>query len=471
MRRLFGLLCGGLLSTSQVVAGYEPDVFGTTYGLANQTSDYLGGSNLHCSYDAPLPEVLRLEDAIERTLCHDPNTQLAWARAKTQAAQVGSSKAAYLPRLNAYLSANQAYNELNYRSLPSRENNSQRYAADVEFTWQLFDFGRRSAALRNAQQLLLAANASQDSALQRAFSLAAQAYYEALAAQRSLAASRQVAELAAQNLEAANAKYRAGAAALSDRLQAQTALSQASLAKIRDEGVLKSTLGIIALRMGLAPNTSLRLYDELREQPNTAFVKDIDRLIVDAKRNHPGLLAAQARLRAATATVDERRAAGRPSLSLTANLSRSATYQSQAFNGDVRGYDRSIGLQLTIPLFEGFNRTYQIRNALARRKASLAELTEIEQQVSLDVWSSYQSLSIETRNLTLTRDLVDQARQSLEVARGRYQSGVGIMVELLNALSAYSNAEEQHIRALSNWHISHLRLAENLGRLGFWLLH
>lgn len=81
-------------------------------------------------------------------------------------------------------------------------------------SWVLFDFGRRSAALRNAQQLLLAANASQDATLQNTFALAAQAYYDALAAQRSLAASRQVAELAAQNLEAADAKYRAGAAAL-----------------------------------------------------------------------------------------------------------------------------------------------------------------------------------------------------------------------------------------------------------------
>ncbi|OLU23290.1 hypothetical protein BVH03_24050 [Pseudomonas sp. PA15(2017)] len=470
MRRFIALLCAGLLSTSQSAAGYEPDVFGTARGLANQASYDLGGSNLHCSSNAPLPERLRLEDAIERILCRDPSTQLAWASAKAQAAQVGSSKAAYLPRLNGRLGANQAYNELNYRDVPSRENRSQRYAADVELTWELFDFGRRSAALRNAQQLLLAANASQDSALQRAFSLAAQAYYEALAAQRSLEASRQVAELAAQNLEAANAKYNAGAAALSDRLQAQTALSQASLAQIRDEGTLRRTLGIIAIRMGLAPDTSLRLYDELSEQLDATFATDIERLIVDAKRDHPGLLAAQARLRAATASVEESHAAGRPSLALTANLSRSTTHQSREFSGDFRGHDRSIGLQLTVPLFEGFNRTYQIRNALARREASVAELAELEQQVSLDVWSSYQSLSMETRNLTLTRELVDQARQSLEVARGRYQSGVGIMVELLNALSAYSSAEEQYIRALSNWQISRLRLAESLGRLGFWLL-
>ena len=53
--------------------------------------------------------------------------------------------------------------------------------------------------------MLLAANASQDATLQNTFALAAQAYYDALAAQRSLAASRQVAELAAQNLEAADA--------------------------------------------------------------------------------------------------------------------------------------------------------------------------------------------------------------------------------------------------------------------------
>ncbi len=40
---------------------------------------------------------------------------------------------------------------------------------------------------------------------------------------------------------------RAGAAALSDRLQAQTALSQASLAQVRDEGALSNALGVIAL--------------------------------------------------------------------------------------------------------------------------------------------------------------------------------------------------------------------------------
>ncbi|HFJ9874635.1 TPA: TolC family protein, partial [Pseudomonas aeruginosa] len=277
--------------------------------------------------------------------------------------------------------------------------------------------------------------------------VAGQAYYDALAAQRSLAASRQVAELAAQNLEAADAKYRAGAAALSDRLQAQTALSQASLAQVRDEGALSNALGVIALCMGLAPDTPLRLSGELEAQPDTGFVKAIDEMLAEARREHPALLAAQARLKAA-ASVEESRAAGRPSLALSANLARSHSDQAMAFNGDTRERDRSIGLQLNIPLFEGFERTYQVRNALARREASEAELADTEQQVSLEVWNNYQSLSVETRSLARTRELVEQSRQSLEVVQGRYRSGVGSMIELLNALTAYASAEDQHIRAL-----------------------
>ncbi len=203
--------------------------------------------------------------------------------------------------------------------------------------------------------------------------------------------------------------------------------------------------------MGLAPDTPLRLSGELEAQPDTGFVKAIDEMLAEARREHPALLAAQARLKAAAASVEESRAAGRPSLALSANLARSQSDQAMAFNGDTRERDRSIGLQLNIPLFEGFERTYQVRNALARREASEAELADTEQQVSLEVWNNYQSLSVETRSLARTRELVEQSRQSLEVVQGRYRSGVGSMIELLNALTAYASAEDQHIRALGNW--------------------
>ncbi|AZD67032.1 outer membrane protein [Pseudomonas chlororaphis] len=461
----------GLLGAASCAAAYEPDVFATVDEVSSRAVYDLGGGGLPCHTAAPRGE-LSLEDAIERILCHDPQTRLAWANAKASAAQVGIGRAAFLPRLQGRLEGSHGYSDLDNRDMPQQSGHGHRrsHATGLELSWVLFDFGRRSATLHNAQQLLLAATASQDAILQNTFALAAQAYYDALCAQRSLVASSQVAELAAQNLKAADAKYQAGAAALSDRLQAQTALSQARLKQIRDEGSLRQAVGLIALRMGLPPDTPLHLSRELDAHPDTGFVKAIDQLLAEARSSHPALHAAQARLKAADASLQESRAAGRPSLTLSANLGRSYTEQPWVFNGDIRERERSIGLQLNIPLFEGFERTYQIRNALARREASEAELAEVEQQISLEVWSNYQLLGVETRSLVRTRELVEQSRQTLEVVQGRYRSGVGSMIEMLNALTAYSSAQEQHIQALGAWQTLRLRLAASLGRLGFWTL-
>ncbi|WP_420801128.1 TolC family protein [Pseudomonas chlororaphis] len=459
------VLLAWLLCWPMAARAYEPDVFGTTNSVSAQAVYDLDRVARPC-HSGPLPEQLSLEETITRILCHDPQTRLAWANAKAQAAQVGVSRAAYLPRLDGRLDESRNRNEQQYPNA-SVDGHRQRSGASLNLSWVLLDFGRRGAALQNAKQLLLAANASQDATLQSTFAMAAQAYNDALSAQRNLAASRQVAELAAQNLEAADAKYKAGAAALSDRLQAQTALSQARLREVRDSGALHQALGIIALRMGLPPETPLKLAGDLTPLPDIGFVKAVDELLDEARRQHPGLLVAQARLKAAEASVEESRAAGRPSLSLTANLARNRMDQS-LYPGDYRERDRTIGLQLDIPLFDGFSRSYQVRNALARVESRRAELADTEQQVSLDVWGNYQTLNIETRRLARTSELVEQSRQALEVVQGRYRSGVGSMIELLNALTAYASAEELHTQALGNWQSSRLKLAADLGRLGFW---
>ncbi|MBG6327584.1 TolC family protein, partial [Pseudomonas aeruginosa] len=74
MRALAGLLCG-LLGLVPGAAAYEPDVFGTTGQVAGQAVYDLGGSGLPCR-GGPPPTELSLEEAIERILCHDPQTRL-----------------------------------------------------------------------------------------------------------------------------------------------------------------------------------------------------------------------------------------------------------------------------------------------------------------------------------------------------------------------------------------------------------
>jgi len=418
-----------------------------------------------------VPAVLTLEEMIERVLCHDPQLRHSWANAKVQAALVGVKQSAYLPRLNGNSGITSGRNDTAYEQREySRHGNQRQLENRLGLSWVLFDFGRREAALRNARQLLIAANANQDRQLQQAFVLAAQLYYDTLAAQGSQIAASKVAALAAENLNAASAKYAAGAAALSDRLQAQTAYSQASLNEVRSSGALLNAKGLIALSMGLPPQTSLELAGSLSRRPDTLFIKSVDDLLEQARQDHPSLIAAKAKLDAAKAAIDESRANGRPTLSFIANTSDVRTNQSMDYNGDSRMRDNSVGLQLNIPLFEGFERAYQVRGAQAQFEASEAELSDVEQRISLELWVNYQALSIETGSLERTADWVNQSNQALQVVQGRYRSGAGNMIELLNASNAYAVAEQQHINTLKNWQMARLKLAESLGRLGFWAL-
>nr|WP_256348930.1 TolC family protein [Pseudomonas sp. PDM24] len=409
---------------------------------------------------------------IERVLCHDPQTRQAWAIAKAQAALVGVKQSAYLPRLNGSSSISSGRSATTYKQQDDYASSGHRRQFDnrLSLSWVLFDFGQRETALRNARQLLIAANANQDRQLQETFELAAELYYDALAAQRSEVAASQVTALAAENLKAASAKFEAGAAAQSDRLQAQTAYSQASLAEIRAKGALHNSKGVIALRMGFSPKTPIQLAGNLARRPDTHFIKSIDEMLELARRDHPSLIAAKAKLDAANALIDESRAAGRPTLSLVANIGDVQTHQSMELNGNNHARDNSLGLQLNIPLFEGFERNYQLRGAHAQQEAREAELWNVEQQVSLELWSHYQALNIELRALEKTAEWVDQAQQALQVEQGRYRSGVGSMIELLNALTAYATAEQQHINALNRWQVARLKLAASLGHLGFWSL-
>lgn len=423
-----------------------------------------------CVYGA-LPQELSLEAMVERVLCYDPQLRYVWAQAKAQAAQVGVARSAYLPRLDATAIYNRGRSHNHYEQTSSSAKGRHRQLDHrLSMSWVLFDFGRREAALANARQLLVAANANNDERLQDALMQAASLYYDALAAHERQRAAEQISELAAENLKDASAKFDAGAAALSDRLQAQTAYSSASLNLVRTQGAVRDALGQIALRMGLSPQARLVLTQSLTRRPDVTFVKDLDALLEQAVRDNPTLIAAKAKLAAAKAAVAEREAAGRPSISLVGSLSDVNTYQAEAYGGDSHIRDNSIGFQVNIPIFEGFGHTYQVRGEMARLQAQEAELAYARQRVAEELWASYQSLRIETQALDRTAEWVEQAMLALTVIRGRYRAGVGSMIEVLNVSSAYAMAEQEHIAALNSWHRARLRLAASLGRLGFWAL-
>lgn len=408
--------------------------------------------------EQPVSGPLSLTEVVERALCHNPQTREVWANARAQAALVGVAQAAYLPGLS--LSAGQSRNRNDSRKPESYTQKN----AGLTLSYLLFDFGARAASLENARQLLAAAAATQDSTVQAVFLAALQAYYQVQATEAALVAARESERASLESFNAADARYKVGTATPADRLQAQTAYSQASLKRIQADRDFKNAQGTLANVIGgeahrppaLVPATPV-------VAPTREFTADVDALVAEARRRRPDLVAAEAQYQAAQANVEAVRAAGLPTLSLTAG----PAYQD--LGGNVSNTS-SIGVTLNVPLFTGFSTTYKVRNAESLKEAREAQRERIRQQVALDVWKAYQGLITAGQSLQTTADLLVSAEAAEKVALGRYKAGLGSILDVLNAQSALAAARQQRVQATFEWNVSRATLAQSMGNLDISLL-
>ncbi|MCL2022539.1 MAG: TolC family protein [Betaproteobacteria bacterium] len=411
---------------------------------------------------------LDLVDVIDLALCNNPQTRAAWASAKVEAALTGVAQAAYLPSLDATISSSWQRSKIEHESA----NTTRPRSAGILLSYLLFDFGGRAANLESHRQLLNAAIAQQDTTRQAVFLGAVQAFYQVHASTAAVEAARTSEVAAKKSLNAAEARLNAGVATPVDKLQAQTAFSQAELNRIRMEGQWRNAEGALANALGLGANHPVRL-----ESPGLLFsgspademthIEDfstrLEAWMEAAKRERPDLRAAEARYQAAKASVDVARSQGLPTL----RFSASPGYQRRE---GLDSYSGSLNLTLNIPLFSGFADSYQIRAAEAREEAGAIELERLIQQASLEVWQAWQALRTATQSLSATAALFASAEAAERMALGRYQAGVGNILDLLNAQSALADARMQRISSAYDWHISRAALARALGRLDKRLL-
>lgn len=436
-------------------AGGLDDPFGTDAMAPLKVSPSLAArvGEAPCATALPATALTAL-DAVDLALCNHPQTREVWASARVQAALVGVARAGWLPNLDASASATRfQYDDGSYN----------RRSAALTLSWLLIDFGQRSANVENARQLLNAAAATQDATVQSLFLAALQSYYTAQATQAAVISASEAERSAREAYQAADARYNVGVATPADRLQAQTALSQATLNRIRAEGEARNGLGALANALGFEAQQKIVLAELPALPAELVFQKEIDAMIAEAQARRPDLKAAEAQLKAAEASVDLARAQGRPTVSLAAGPS----WQNSA---GVVTQGGSIGLTLNVPIFAGFDTTYRVRSAAAQADVRAAQRDRIKNQIALDVWKSYQSLTTATQSLKTAADLVASAEQSERVALGRYKAGVGTVLDLLVAQSALASARLQRIQAQLDWNVYRATLAQSMGALDYALL-
>ena len=460
-----------LLLSNRAALAVEFDVLRTQHGVPAVAAGSLLGSGAICEFGA-ITQPLMLRETIERTLCNNPKTREAWANVKVQAANVGINRGAYLPTVSGNWQGVRDDSTTNVIGEPQLSSADRSFVRtdSVSLSWVLYDFGARGAALDNANELLIAARANQDAALQTAFAQAGKDYYAAEAAQGAADTAQEVESDANDSFKAATERVNHGVAPITDELQANTAYQQAVFTRAKAEGDLRTALGTLASDMALSPDTVIILPPMSDSVPPDAeFSRSIGDLMDQAKRSHPSVASAEAQMEAAAAKTRQVRRQGLPSLSFVSKYSQNNQPASLGLgvpSFPATGRDWYVGLQLTIPLFEGFVRNYQVLQAEAQTEVQRDTLDEARNQVALDVWTSYQALKTATENIGNSATLLDIAQQSEDAAQHRYQAGVGNILELLNAQSALATAKKQRVQALMDWRTARLELAGKLGRLG-----
>ena len=106
-----------------------------------------------------------------------------------------------------------------------------------------------------------------------------------------------------------------------------------------------------------------------------------------------------------------------------------------------------------------------MRQAQAALLAQEANLEQIGLSVTLSVWNGYYALESANQQIGVSGDLVRTADDNLKVALGRYQAGVGSILDVLTAQTAVASAGQQRILSEEGWELARAQLAQALGRL------
>jgi outer membrane protein len=403
-------------------------------------------------------ETLSLNDVVDLALANSPATRLSWAQARAAAATYGSANGRYLPTLTADVTGGPSKALSANPALLSADRTT--VTPSLTLSYLLFDFGARSGTSRAAREALYAADFTHNAAVQAVLLQTQQAYFAFQAARGVLEGSKATVETAKQNLAAADRRHEVGVATIADVLQARTAVSQAELVEQTAEGSLQAARANLALAMGFDANRRFDVATDTSAFPLRELAENVDTLISRAERDRPDLAAARAQVRQSEAQISVAHSALFPTLTLGSTGGRSFS-NVNALQGQTYG----LTLGLSVPLFSGNSRQYDVVTARENASAAVARAEQARLTTAAQVYTSYYALRTAAQRVTTSQTLLSTATQSEQVARGRYSEGVGSILDVLLAQSALADARAQAVTARWTWFSALAQLSRDAGAL------
>jgi outer membrane protein len=409
-----------------------------------------------------VPE-LTLQRLIEIGLENQPNIFASQAARNAASAELGIAQSSYFPVIGATLGFSRTTQNVAQgvsastgnpipRNISNRSVNSQNYV--ITLSQNVFDSFQREWGVTAAREQLNASDLDLSTTRQNVILGVQQTYYNYLLALHLVAVQQEAVNANTQNLNQVKGFFEVGTRPKIDVTQAQVQLANAELALVQARNQAATALAALNNAIGVPTHPPYRLKEELEIAPT---IPSLDESIQAALRNRTEILSVQARIREAEANLKVAKNNFLPTLSANASWSYRGQNLPLAPNW-------IAGMSVTVPVLNPplFSQLDSVAANLASAQAS-AEITR--QNVILEVQQNYANLLGAKESIRTSEVLLEEARESLELARGRYQVGVGPLIDITNAQLALTQAEDQNIQAIVNFKLAEAGLRKALGLL------
>lgn len=327
----------------------------------------------------------------------------------------------------------------------------------ISVTQNVFDGGLREAGAQAARYGFAQSVQSLRRVRQMVTFEVTRAYYEVLRA-------RHLAEVARANVtyneelrNRVQALAEEGEAAAVDVLPVEAQLANARVALLSANNTLRTSLIGLQNSMGMAPAAGF----DVAEAPQIAMSKPdaLNQYVTRALANRPDLAGTAAALQAASAAVKSARISLYPRPVITAE------YQKRVSGGFSDSGTEMVG-GIAWDIFDGAANRAAYREAEAARENAAIQQSQTERDVRAEVEAAYLNLTSAAERVEASRVSLEAARANHEAQKGRYETGVGILLDVLNSEVQLVTAQTSEVEARYDYYIAAAQLDLATGNLG-----
>ncbi|MBL8452985.1 MAG: TolC family outer membrane protein, partial [Zoogloea sp.] len=293
---------------------------------------------------------------------------------------------------------------------------------------------------------------------------AAQAYFDVLGAQDTLAAVSALYEANTQQLALARKSFEVGTVTITDVHEAQSRADLSSAQVIAAESDLAVKRHALLVLTGKEADTlkSLRKGVAL-SRPDPA---DIQSWVSAAEGSNLSVQAAQIAGEIAGREVERNRAGHLPTVDVVASYGNSATANALAnfVNTDIRS--AVVALQMNVPVFQGGAVSSRVREAAALRDKAAADLDNARRTSAQNARQAYLGVTSGLAQVKAFEAAQVSSASALDANKLGYDVGVRINIDVLNAQSQLYDTRQKLAKARYDTLMAQLKLKASAGTLG-----